>query len=61
MCGHAGVAVQTLAVHEPSGSIENVVLDVTSPSGLPAASNAAAVNACDPPATIVSPVGLITM
>ena len=33
--GPATVAVQTLAVHEPSGEIENVVSPVTSPRELP--------------------------
>src|SRR6266542_3048663 len=38
VCGQAGVAVQTLPVHDPSGSIEKCVLDVTLPSGLPSES-----------------------
>ena len=39
----ATVALQVLAVHEPSGEIENVVSDVTSPRELPIESKAWAV------------------
>jgi len=46
------VAVQTFAVQDPLGRTENVVVEVTSPSELPAASKPSAVNACDAPATI---------
>ena len=42
----------TLPVHEPFGAIENVVLDVTSPSELLPASKPCAVYACEPPAVI---------
>jgi hypothetical protein len=43
VCGPATVAVQTLAVHDPSGEIENDVPAVTSPTELPAVSNPSAV------------------
>ena len=43
MCAPATVAVQTLALHEPSGRIANVVDAVTLPSELFEASNACAV------------------
>ena len=39
----ATVALQVLAVHEPSGAIVNVVSDVTSPRELPIESKAWAV------------------
>jgi len=39
----------------------NVVEAVTSPSELPAASNAVAVKLCDPPDSIVALVGLSVM
>jgi hypothetical protein len=45
----------------PSGEIENVVNDVTSPSELFDASKASAVYVCDAPAAIVALAGLITM
>src|SRR5215210_4702854 len=61
VCGHAAVAVQTFSVHEPSGPIENVVLDVTFPSESPAASNPSTVNTRDAPAAIVESEGLIAM
>jgi len=40
VCAPATVAVQTFALHEPSGRMENVVEAVTSPSELLAASKA---------------------
>lgn len=61
VCGQAGVAVQTLPVHDPSGSIENCVVDVTFPSEFPFESKPWTVNACEPPAVIVAVEGLMTM
>src|SRR6266511_4597096 len=61
VCAPATVAVQTLPVHEPLGEMEKLVDAVTSPTELPAGSNPSAVYACDPPAVIVAPAGLITM
>ena len=55
------MAVQVLAVHEPSGPIEKLVLEVTSPSELLEASKPSAVYTCEPPATIVALAGLTTM
>jgi hypothetical protein len=43
VCGQAGVAVQTLRVHDPSGVIEKWVVDVTSPSEFPSASKPSTV------------------
>src|ERR671922_74207 len=54
-------AVHAAPVHEPSGRIENVVDEVTSPSELFPASKASAVYACEPPALIVADAGVITM
>src|SRR6266487_4184663 len=61
VCAPTLVAVQTFAVHDPSGLIENVVLEVTSPIGFPEASRLWAVYDCVPPAVIVAVAGLITM
>src|SRR5919204_1735195 len=61
VCAPAVVAVHTLAVHDPSGAIVNVVDPVTSPSELFDASNACAVYVCDPPATTDADAGLTTM
>jgi hypothetical protein len=44
-------------VHEPSGVIEKVVFDVTSPSELFEASKPCAVYDCEPPAPIVAVEG----
>ena len=61
VCDPAAVAVQLAPVQDPSGEIENLVPDVTSPSELLAASKPSAVYACEPPAVIVALAGLITM
>src|ERR671937_545699 len=57
VCAPAVVAVHTLALHDPSGAIVNVVEPVTSPNELFDASNACAVYVCDPPATTDADAG----
>ncbi len=57
VCGPAVVAVQTFAVHEPSGVMVNVAVAVTSPRLLPAASRPCAVNVRLAPASIVAVPG----
>ena len=59
--GPPDVAVQVLPLQDPFGAIEKVVLEVTSPSELLAASKPWAVYACEPPATIVALEGLMAM
>jgi hypothetical protein len=61
VCEPTVVAVQTLPAHEPSGLIENLVLEVTSPIGLPEESKLCAVYDWVLPAAIVALEGLITM
>ena len=61
VCGPPDVAVQVLPLQDPFGAIEKVVLEVTSPSELLAASKPWAVYACDPPATMVALEGLMEM
>src|SRR5919198_875813 len=60
-CAPETVAVHVLPVHEPFGVTLNVVLEVTSPSELLAASKPSAVKLCEPPAGNVAVDGLITM
>src|SRR4051812_34637150 len=61
VCVPATVAVQTFAVHEPSGMIAKLVCVVTSPTELFAASNPSAVYVCATPAVVVAGEGLTTM
>jgi len=61
VCAPADVAVQVAPLQEPFGPIEKLVLDVTSPSGLPDPSNPCATYVCEPPATIEALEGLTTM
>ena len=53
----ADVAVQLAPLQEPFGPIENVVVEVTSPSELSYWSRPSAVYACEPPAAIVAEAG----
>src|SRR6266540_2690420 len=53
--------MQTLPVQEPSGAIENVVKEVTSPRELFEASKPWALYVCDVPALFVALEGLIVM
>jgi len=61
VCAPEAVAVQVAPLQEPFGPIEKLVLDVTSPSGLPDPSNPCATYVCEPPATIEALEGLTTM
>ena len=57
VCAPEAVAVQVATVQDPFGPIENVVLDVTSPSELSYWSRPSAVYACEPPAVMVADAG----
>ena len=57
VCAPEAVAVQVATVQDPFGPIENVVLDVTSPSELSYRSRPSAVYACEPPAVMVADAG----
>jgi hypothetical protein len=57
VCAPADVAVQLAPEQEPFGPIENVVVEVTSPSELSNWSRPSAVYACEPPAAIVAEPG----
>jgi hypothetical protein len=57
VCAPADVAVQLAPEQEPFGPIENVVVEVTSPSELSNWSRPSAVYACEPPAAIVAEAG----
>ena len=61
VCAPAEVAVQLAPVQDPFGPIEKVVLDVTSPSGLPDTSNPCATYVWEAPAKIDALEGLTTM
>src|SRR5439155_17190691 len=57
VCAPATEAVQVAPVQDPFGPIENVVLEVTSPSELLYWSRPSAVYACGAPAAIVADAG----
>src|ERR671934_44879 len=57
VCAPATEAVHVAPVQEPSGAIENVVAEVTSPRLLSYWSRASAVYVCEPPALIVAEAG----
>src|SRR5947207_14490227 len=57
VCDPAMVAVQTLALQDPFGAIEKVVVAVTSASGFSYRSRACAVYACVPPGAMVAAAG----
>src|ERR671934_14647 len=57
VCAPATEAVQVAPVQEPSGAIENVVAEVTSPRLLSYWSRPCAVYVCEPPALIVADAG----
>ena len=57
VCAPADVAVQLAPEQDPLASIENVVVEVTSPSELSYWSRPSAVYACEPPAVITAEAG----
>src|SRR5919199_668643 len=60
VCAPPTAAVQVAPVQEPFGAIENVVVDVTSPSELSYWSRPSAVYACEPRDAIVAEAGART-
>ena len=57
VCAPADVAVQLAPEQDPLASIENVVVEVTSPSELSYWSRPSAVYVCEPPAAITAEAG----